>query len=361
MPLPPSGNFSKSTHAPDNGVGVSSKVNAAYLPPVSAHHLIKPDGDSENGDITVRAMREADLPEVDHIFRLAFGTFINLPDPMAFAAGADLIGPRFRHDPDGMFVAEINGRIMGSALANRWGSVGFFGPLTVHPEAWDQGVGRRLMEPCMDSFTRWNCTHTVLFTFPHSTKHVGLYQKFGFWPRFLTVMMSKNIGEDVEPFKPLLFSSLSDGTHAGMLRECLELTSKVYPGLDLTQEIINVHRQQLGETILLHSTGVLEAIAICQFGLGTEGGPDTCYVKFAAVSPGATAPAHFEQLLNACESLAAQRGLKRVFAGVSTARHEAYRQMIDHGFRNEVQGLGMALDNTEGYSRPGLFVLDDWR
>ncbi len=30
--------------------------------------------------------------------------------------------------------------------------------------------------------------HAGLCTFPHSTKHVRLYQKFGFYPRYLTVM-----------------------------------------------------------------------------------------------------------------------------------------------------------------------------
>ncbi len=33
--------------------------------------------------------------------------------------------------------------------------------------------------------------HAGLFTFAHSQKHVGLYQRFGFWPRFLTALMSK--------------------------------------------------------------------------------------------------------------------------------------------------------------------------
>ncbi len=91
-----------------------------------------------------RPLREADLPEVDRIFRLAFGTFIGYPDPLSFAAGHTIqIGPRFRHNPDGMFVAEVGGRLAGSAIANRWGSVGFFGPLTVHPEFWD----RKLVQP----------------------------------------------------------------------------------------------------------------------------------------------------------------------------------------------------------------------
>jgi hypothetical protein len=35
-------------------------------------------------EIEVRPLREPDLDDADRIFRLAFGTFIGLPDPLAF-------------------------------------------------------------------------------------------------------------------------------------------------------------------------------------------------------------------------------------------------------------------------------------
>ena len=43
------------------------------------------------------------------------------------------------------------------------------------------------------------------------------------------------------------------------------------------------------------------------------------------------------------------------------ARHEAYRHLIARGFRTEVQGVAMHRPNEAGYSRPGLYVIDDWR
>ncbi len=64
-------------------------------------------------------------------------------------------------------------------------------------------------------------------------------------------------------------------------------------------------------------------------------------MKFAAVRPGSAASADFKLLLNACEELAVVKKLTRVVAGVSTARHEAYRQMVEAGYRADVQGLGM--------------------
>jgi hypothetical protein len=46
---------------------------------------------------------------------------------------------------------------------------------------------------------------------------------------------------------------------------------------------------------------------------------------------------------------------------VNTARHEAYRLMVERGFRAEVQGVAMHRGNDPGYNRPGVYLIDDWR
>jgi GNAT superfamily N-acetyltransferase len=79
-------------------------------------------------------------------------------------------------DSTAAFGAELDGELVGSNFATRWGSVGLFGPVSVHPDLWDQDIGQRLMEPVMACFRTWGVQHAGLFTFAHSPKHVGLYQ-----------------------------------------------------------------------------------------------------------------------------------------------------------------------------------------
>ena len=50
---------------------------------------------------------------------------------------------------------------------------------------------------------------------------------------------------------------------------------------------------------------------------------------------------------DACEQMAAKRGLARLFAGVNSARQEAYRQMLARGFRTEIQGVVMSRPTRE--------------
>src|SRR5437762_2616266 len=81
------------------------------------------------------------------IVRLAFGTFLAAPDPLTVFGDVELVRPRFAAAPDWAFAAELDGEVVGSNLAARWGSYGSFGPLSVHPDHWNRGIASRLLEP----------------------------------------------------------------------------------------------------------------------------------------------------------------------------------------------------------------------
>jgi GNAT superfamily N-acetyltransferase len=315
--------------------------------------------------ITVRPLREEDLPAADHIMRLAFGTFLGLPDPGAFMGDAGYVRGRWYADPSAAFgafgEAADGGVLVGSNFATNWGSVGFFGPLTIHPDHWDRGVGRLLMQPIMERFERWKTAHAGLFTFASSPKHAALYQKYGFWPRFLTAIMSKGVGPSVAAPRWTKLSDVPAGEREATLRACRELTDGIFAGLDVSGEIRAVAARTLGDTVLVRDDAGLAGLAVCHFGAGTEAGSGTCYVKFGAARPGPRAEEDFGGLLAACEAMASQRGLPRLAAGVSLARNEAYRAMLGRGFRTDLQGVAMHRPNEPGYSRPGVYVIDDWR
>jgi hypothetical protein len=177
--------------------------------------------------VTVRPLRETDLPEAKRTFHLAFGTFLALPNPMGFYADRDYVRTRYGADPSAAFGAEADGQLIGSNFAANWGSVGF---------------------------------------------------------------------------SPL-----------------------------------------------------------CHCGANTEAGTDRCYIKFAAVRRGRKAAQSFNRLLDACESFTASRGLRRIEAGVNLARQQAYHQMLGRGFRTLIQGVTVHKPNEPGYSRSGVYVIDDWR
>lgn len=307
-------------------------------------------------DIGIRALAETDLGEADRVFRSAFGTQLGLAEPMSFRGDAEMVKPRWLSDRAGALGAFRGNELIGSAFAARWGSFGVFGPITVRPDCWGLGVGKRLLEPAMALFESWGIDHVALFTFPQSPKHIALYQKFGFWPQFLTVVMSKAVEK---PPEAVQWSRYSDSPAS--FRECAMLTGSILPGLDIEREIRVVHDQGLGDTVVLRDGATLQGVAVCHFGKGSEAGTGATYVKFAAVRPGQDAPPLFKRLLTACEALALEQGSPRIIAGVNTARHAAYRVLLERGYKGFLHGVAMQRPNRAGYNTPAHFVVDDWR
>jgi GNAT superfamily N-acetyltransferase len=314
-----------------------------------------------NVEAIIRPLRENDLAEADRICRLAYGTFLDLAEPMTVFGDAEYVRARWLADPEAAFGAEINGELVGSNFATSWGSFGFFGPLTVRPDLWDKGIAKRLLERTMELFDTWGTKHTALLTFPNSGKHIALYQKFGFWPRFLTPIMSKPVQQRAPVMDWSKYSEVQEKERAKCLDACSNLTSAIYEGLDVRREILAAHAQKLGETVLLWDRGDLVGMAVCHCGAGSEAGSGNSYVKFGAVRPGVGVRANFERLLDACEMLATNIGMSQLTAGMNMARHEAYRVMMKRGFRIESPGVAMHKPNEPGYDRPDVFVIDDLR
>ena len=310
--------------------------------------------------VHVRPMVDGDLDEADRITRLAFATFRGLPEQAVALDDTEAVRTRFVAAPDCAWVAEIGGDVVGSVLAARWGSFGFFGPLTVRPDLWDRRVGSRLLEPVLAAFEAWQVRQAGLFTFSSSPKHLGLYQKHGFWPGYLVAVLGKQVAPAESPYT--LFSQALPEHQARLLDEIRALTDTVFPGLDLEREIVASGAQGLGDTVLVRNGDSLTGMAVCHFGPGSEAGSGVCYVKFGAARSGATAGDEFDLLLNACEAFASDSGLERLEAGVNTGRLDAYRRMLLRGFRTDLLGVSMCLrPDGERLDTPDRYVIDDLR
>ncbi len=320
-----------------------------------------PDRDVRS-QVVIRALESGDVDAADRVTRVAFGTFLGLSSPLAVFGDMEHVRSRFAADPARAFVATLDGEVVGSVFATRWGSYGWFGPLTVVPALWDAGVGGRLLEPVIELFERWGVRQAGLFTFAQSPKHIGLYQRFGFWPQQLTAVLGQAtpLAAEGTPGGLETYSGLAAAAREAAQAECRELTDAIFEGLDLGSEIRAADSLALGDTVLLREDAQLVGFAVCHLGAG-EAGSGVCYVKFAAARPGSGVGERFERLLDACEALARTRGLERIVAGVNTARHDAYRRLLARGYRARMQGVVMQRPNEPGYCRPDVYAIDDLR
>jgi GNAT superfamily N-acetyltransferase len=312
-------------------------------------------------DIVVRPLTAADLPAAAAINRAAFSAFFGIPDPAKFRPGADVTGLRWRLWPEGARALEVDGNLAAAALMMRWGSIAIIGPVVVTPEHWSKGLARTVMPELIAEIDRGGFAFAALLTHPQSTKHVRLYESFGFRMQKITGVMTKPVAAAAMPGGAALYSDLDEAGRRAALGSIRSLTDSVFPGLDVCAEVDDLARHAIGETLLLSSGGELDAMALCHHGTESEASDGQMFVKFAAARGGRKGARRFRDLLAACEALAARRGAALLVAGTSSGRSEAYDAMHAAGFRTIMNGIAMMRPVTDGYNRPGIFVIDDWR
>lgn len=319
------------------------------------------------GPFAIRGLRPNEADEADKLFRMAFGTFLGLPDPLAFRPGASIFAHRLAMYPEGVFALEQDGRLVGAAVANRWGKVGVVGPVVVAPSHWKHGVGRVLIDHVLERLAEWGCSAMRLATFPHSTGHIRLYQGYGFWPAFLSASMVLPC-DAFTPDSALrsrveLLSQLSAENASRRLRACAELAGNAEPGLDLTSECQLMRAGAAGEVLLLTSERGLDGFAVCAAGNGTEGGDGNCMIKAAvATAPPASADVALTDLVKAACGYASDRGLSKLMLTLNTRDLDTYKAMLALGFVTATHQIIMDRPpRPTDRPRPACHVLLDLR
>lgn len=312
--------------------------------------------------IELRPLREGELQEADGIYRRAFGALHGLADPLAFDGDAERVRCRWTTDPDAAIALLEDGSLAGTNFVSRWGSVGLFGPLTVDPPCQGRGLAHTLVEEALRLLDRPPVVLRGLFTSVTDPKSVGLFQRHGYWPVSLAVLMHKApaAGRD-EPVAFEALSRLSPDAQAEALSACRELSDRVFDGLDVTVEILSVGEQETGDTVLLRDGSHLVGFAVCHAGKGSEAGSRRAAVRFAAVPSGEGGEERLQRLLGAVEAWAATVGAAVVTAGTGSGRGAAWRTLRAAGWLPFLHGVAMHHGRLAGYDVEDVFVLDDWR
>lgn len=88
-----------------------------------------------------------------------------------------------KDDPDGLWVAEDGGDILGFAWSWVCGDVWFLAQLFVDPAQQGQGIGNKLLERTMEHARKSGAAHKALITFTFNRVSQGLYMRHGLFPK----------------------------------------------------------------------------------------------------------------------------------------------------------------------------------
>lgn len=138
------------------------------------------------GTIVVRRATPQEVEPAAVLCVEAFRAFNeSVGHPEEFPGGLPPVG-MLRHTqehPDmALFVAVDGGRVVGSNSIDLRDSVGAIGPIAVSPKVWSGGVGRRLMEACLEAAEARGKRVTMLQQVAANAASFSLYARIGFVP-----------------------------------------------------------------------------------------------------------------------------------------------------------------------------------
>lgn len=140
----------------------------------------------------IRTVRQDDLSRLKEITVEAFsGVSIDQGIEIQFGpiGGHDWRWRKARHldddaqvDPQGIFVAEVSGRVVGyvSTWIDRETGIGHIPNLALVPECRGQGFGRQLLLHAFDHFRSAGITHAKIETLVQNEVGKHLYESLGF-------------------------------------------------------------------------------------------------------------------------------------------------------------------------------------
>lgn len=260
-------------------------------------------------------------------------------------------------EPLGCFVAEQQGRIIGSAFCHVWGRIGWVGPFEVLPEKQNMGVGKALMRTCDHYLQEQGCRVFGLETMPHVTKNIHFYLKAGYVASSMTLISVKSLtGDAPAPGQEVSEVRLAD--LGWLLPEASSLSAKVNPLLDYSKEVEMAVRFDLGGCFVWRQREVVKGFAILHSVHPPEDS-DHASIRMMAVDPDAKDGADgFSALMDACEAQAMSMGRKRVFVRYSADNLPLYQALLARAYR--LESANMRMTRGGSLQERGAYHLAAW-
>lgn len=266
-------------------------------------------------------------------------------------------------DPDGCFVTEQDGRVVGFIFSRTWGRVGWFGTFAVLPEHQAGGIGKTLMAASLGYLRSAQLSVIGLETMPDVPNNIGLYLSQGFQAHYPTLLLTRSLTNGAATQSSLLpWSSAGEEQRLRWLVDLREAAGALPPGFDYSKEILATHRYTQGETLLLmHGERAVGMSVVLPASSREDSEADPAGVYVLALHPVYTDEGAFRALIAGSEAYAFAHGKKSLALWVNARYAWALKQLLEMDYRVERLMQRMVLEGmSEGPQDEGLVNLNRW-
>jgi putative acetyltransferase len=128
-----------------------------------------------------------DYDEVISLWRLSEGVGLSTAD------SREAIKGYLKRNPELSFVAHVGSSIVGAILCGHDGRRGFIHHLAVHPESRRRGIGKQLVDNCMNRLSQEGIQKCHLYVFSKNEGAISFWKETDWTERIELTMMSKEI------------------------------------------------------------------------------------------------------------------------------------------------------------------------
>jgi len=118
---------------------------------------------------------------------------------LSSADSRENIATYLERNPGTSFLAQVDGSLVGAVLCGHDGRRGFLWHLAVHPRFQRRGIGRRLVDRCLDALRLAGIGKCNVVVFNSNTKGIAFWERAGWTTRDDVSMIARNIGEFLTP------------------------------------------------------------------------------------------------------------------------------------------------------------------
>jgi ribosomal protein S18 acetylase RimI-like enzyme len=173
--------------------------------------------------LAYRPARAQDLAATE---ALVVASINDLTERHGFGSMATASAPNFqlfslKDDPDGLWVAEDGGDILGFAWSWVCGDVWFLAQLFVEPAQQGRGIGNELLKLTLEHARKSGARYKALITFTFNRVSQGLYIRHGLFPKMPIYFFSPAREQVMAVLSgpPLLSIGIDDTAHMKILAE----------------------------------------------------------------------------------------------------------------------------------------------
>lgn len=168
-------------------------------------------------------------------------------------------------------VYEIDDKVVGFNFIHIWGAFGWFGPLGVHPDYKNKGIGKALVNETIRILEEDYKVSTIgLNTMPESQYNVGFYMGLDFTPLKLSLGLKKEITSlAVKRYVSLNKINVNEidisneKSYLTIEENLKYLSNGICRNFDLTSELRLVREEAFGTIITLETNERIHGIVMC--------------------------------------------------------------------------------------------------